>query len=112
MSEYTDSIKQAAEGLDQAEKRLEVAKAQLDKVRGHCGQNGYSVVVNGVTVAVSVCDSKSYQGTLIRGREMIHLGALKALGAVVHMEEENVKKCKDHLAKCLADLYVSIGGTP
>lgn len=109
MSEYTDSIKQAAEGLDQAEKRLEAARAQLAQVRGHCGQRGYSVVINGVTVAVSACDSKSYQGTLIRGREMIHLGALKAMGAVVRKEEENVKAWMEHLAKALARLNAHIG---
>lgn len=50
-----------------------------------------SVTVNGVTVAVSTCDNRTYQGTLIRGREMIHLGALKALGAELQTAANHVR---------------------
>lgn len=104
MSKYTDEVKKAAEGLEKAEQHLSQARIRLATVRRHNGQSGYSVVVNGITVAVSQMDSRSYQGTLIRGREMIHLGALKALGAEVQAVEETVKKWADHLKA------VTIGG--
>ena len=97
MSKYTDEVKKAADGLEQAEIFLSSARGRLNTVRGHKGQEGYSVSVNGVTVAVSKMDGRSYQGTLIRGREMIHLGALKALGAEVQEAEESVMKWRDHL---------------
>ena len=97
MSKYTDEVKKAADGLEQAENFLSSARGRLNTVRGHNGQSGYSVSVNGVTVAVSRMDSRTYQGTLIRGREMIHLGALKALGAEVQEAEESVMKWRDHL---------------
>lgn len=97
MSKFTDDVKSSANDLEQAEKSYEAAKIRLSTVRGHCGQSGYSVTVNGVTVAVSTCDSRTYQGTLIRGREMIHLGALKALGAELQFAADRVKKCREIL---------------
>ncbi|CAE6906123.1 conserved protein of unknown function [Pseudomonas marincola] len=98
MSEYTESIKKAADALDLAEQAFALATNRLATVRCHNGQSGYSVTVNGVTVAVSQCDSRTYQGTLIRGREMIHLGALKALGAEVQTAADRVRDCRAYLA--------------
>ncbi|MCO7634095.1 hypothetical protein NJF54_19935 [Pseudomonas guariconensis] len=98
MSKYTEAIVQAAQGLEKAEAAHKVAAERLAAVRNHCGQRGYSVTVNGVTVAVSECDSRTYQGTLIRGREMIHLGALKALGAELDAAEKRVLEWRAYLA--------------
>ena len=98
MSKYTEAITAAVKALEHAEKSHQIAAERLATVRGHAGQSGYSVSVNGVTVAVSTCDSRSYQGTLIRGREMIHLGALKALGAELQTAADRVQNCRAHLA--------------
>lgn len=104
MSKRIDQIKAAADTLDKSEQALAVAIDRLATVRGHGGQRGYSVSVNGVTVAVSVCDSRTYQGTLIRGREMIHLGALKALGAEVDKARASLKVARENLAAVLDGL--------
>ncbi|MEK2607737.1 hypothetical protein WLF18_01265 [Pseudomonas shirazensis] len=88
----------AAQSLEKAEAAHKLAADRLAAVRGHCGQSGYSVTVNGVTVAVSECDRRTYQGTLIRGREMIHLGALKALGAELDAAEKRVLEWRAYLA--------------
>lgn len=99
MSKYTEAITEAVKALELAEKSHQIATERLATVRGHAGQSGYSVTVNGVTVAVSTCDSRNnYQGTLIRGREMIHLGALKALGAELQAAADRVRSCRAHLA--------------
>ncbi|WP_180698940.1 hypothetical protein [Pseudomonas crudilactis] len=98
MSKYTEAITAAVKALELAEKPHQIAAERLATVRGHAGQSGYSVSVNGVTVAVSTCDSRSYQGTLIRGREMIHLGALKALGAELQTATDRVRDCRAYLA--------------
>lgn len=98
MSEFTEAIKAAVMKLEAAESAHKQAADRLATVRGHNGQSGYSVTVNGVTVAVSTCDSRTYQGTLIRGREMIHLGALKALGAELQTAADRVRDCRADLA--------------
>lgn len=98
MSKYTEAVMEAVKALELAEKSQQIASDRLATVRGHAGQSGYSVTVNGVTVAVSTCDSRTYQGTLIRGREMIHLGALKALGAELQAAADRVRDCRAHLS--------------
>ena len=98
MSKFTEAVTEAVKALESAEKSYQVASDRLATVRGHAGQSGYSVSVNGVTVAVSVCDSRTYQGTLIRGREMIHLGALKALGAELQIAADRVRISRANLA--------------
>jgi hypothetical protein len=102
MSKFTEAVTEAVKALELAEKSYQVATDRLAAVRGHNGQGGYSVTVNGVSVAVSVCDSRTYQGTLIRGREMIHLGALKALGAELQTAADRVKSSRAYLASIVA----------
>lgn len=102
MSEFTEAVTLAIKHLETAEQGWQKAKDRLATVRGHNGQSGYSVSVNGVTVAVSTYDSRTYQGTLIRGREMIHLGALKALGAELQTAEDRVRDCRAALRALIA----------
>jgi hypothetical protein len=102
VSEFTEAVTLAVKNLEKAEQAWQKSKDRLATVRGHNGQSGYSVSVNGVTVAVSACDSRTYQGTLIRGREMIHLGALKALGAELQTAEERVRDCRNALRALIA----------
>lgn len=102
MSEFTETVTRAIKKLEAAEEAWKKANDRLAIVRGHNGQSGYSVSVNGVTVAVSTCDSRTYQGTLIRGREMIHLGALKALGAELKTAEDRVRDCRAELRALIA----------
>lgn len=99
MSVYTFAISQAISALDKAENAAQLAVDRYNKVRVHCGQSGYNITINGVTVAVSTCDNRTYQGKLIRGREMIHLGALKALEHEKDQAFEYVKECREHLLK-------------
>ena len=102
MSKFTEAVTISIKNLETAEQAWQKAKDRLATVRGHGGQSGYSVSVNGVTVAVSTCDSRTYQGTLIRGREMIHLGALKALGAELQTAEDRVLDCRAALRALIA----------
>lgn len=102
MSKYTEAVMEAAKALELAEKSHQIASERLATVRGHAGQSGYSVTVNGVTVAVSTCDRRTYQGTLIRGREMIHLGALKALGAELQTAADYVRDCRAYLSSIVS----------
>jgi hypothetical protein len=78
--------------------RERLAKAKLDHstVRGLCGQRGYDITIAGVRVAVADMDPHTYYAKMIRGREMIHLGALKALDSMVdayaaHLAHEESK---------------------
>ncbi|PPU15846.1 hypothetical protein XacyCFBP2565_08610 [Xanthomonas arboricola pv. corylina] len=90
------AVRNAAEKLEKARDALAQAQKNYEAVKGLCGQKGYAVSVNGVRVDVAVMDSQTYQAKLIRGREMIHLGAQKALQAqidawvryVAHLEFE------------------------
>lgn len=97
MSVYTDKVVSAANDLEKAEAAEKVCISRLNAIRGHNGQGGYAITIDGIRVDVSVCDNRTYQGTLIRGREMIHLGALKALGAEVDFAKARVKAAKEKL---------------
>lgn len=77
--------------------RLEVAKAHLVRVRGLSGQQGYSVEIGGRRLAVAVMDQRTYSAVLVRGMEMIHLGALKALAGEISDLETGLKKAQEAL---------------
>lgn len=85
----TTKVKAASDALWKAYEARDKAIADLNKVRGLGGQTGYAVTVNGVRVDVAEMD-RYYNGALIRGREMIHLGALKALQANVDFRKQDV----------------------
>lgn len=95
MSIYTYNVVSAANDLEKAEAAHQACVNRLNQIRGHKGQSGYAITIDGVRVDVSVCDSRTYQGTLIRGREMIHLGALKVLGAEVDFAKLRVQAAKE-----------------
>ena len=76
--------------VQKAEDALQAALRDLKTVRALNGQQGYTVTVNGVRIEVAVMDSRTYEAKLLRGREMIHLGALKALGARVDAAKETL----------------------
>lgn len=100
------TTQQLAEGLANQAKRVANAEESLDRatqnystVKRLNGQSGYSVIINGVTIPVASCDTRTYQGTMIRGREMIHLGALKALDGLIDIAKAQVKHERQILAK-------------
>lgn len=59
------------------------AKEEYEIVKSLCGQSGYRITIAGVRVEVAEMDRRTYMAKMIRGREMIHLGALKVLDARV-----------------------------
>jgi hypothetical protein len=79
--------------------RLAKIKSELASVRDLFGQHGYSVTVAGVRVEVADMDSRTYMAKLIRGREMIHLGAIKALDAMVDAHTSYLASAEAKLAK-------------
>lgn len=93
----------AAEALGAALAGLKKAESDYAKVKGLGGQQGYSVHVNGVTISVAVMDG-SYQGALVRGREMIHLGALKALQGMIDSWKCEVASRRAALRQIATDL--------
>lgn len=92
-----DQIVKQAEALRSAEASLKTSLDRYAKVKGLGGQQGYSVTIDGVTVQVAEMD-RYYAPKLIRGREMIHLGALKALDAEIDRRRDNIKACRLALA--------------
>ena len=79
--------------------RLAKIKADLASVRSLCGQTGYDVTVAGVRVGVAEMDSRTYMAKMIRGREMIHLGAVKALDAMVDAYTEHLASAEAKLSR-------------
>ncbi|WP_313250092.1 hypothetical protein [Stenotrophomonas acidaminiphila] len=93
----TKAVAKAVAALDAAYADLKKARKDYETVKGLNGQSGYCVTVNGVRVDVAVMDSRTYQAGLIRGREMIHLGALKALQGAIRYYEQRVAECEAEL---------------
>lgn len=87
-----------SEALSSAEKSLAGAISNYAMVKGLCGQRGYNLTIDGVQISVAVMDERTYQAKLVRGREMIHLGALKALDSVVDEWRAIVKQRRLDLA--------------
>lgn len=95
----TKRVVDQAEALSSAEKCLAGAIGNYGRVKGLCGQRGYNLTIDGVQIAVAVMDERTYQAKLVRGREMIHLGALKALDSIVDEWREIVKQRRLDLAE-------------
>lgn len=91
------AVRKASDLLAEAYQYLTKAEADLKSLRGLGGQQGYSVTVNGVAVRVAEMD-RYYNSQLIRGREMIHLGALKALQANVDHWRDEISRRESALA--------------
>lgn len=98
MSEYTKAVLAQLERIESAEKAVATAVSQYATVKQLNGQSGYSVVINGVRVDVADQDPKTYQAKMIRGREMIHLGALKSLDALIDQARARLKGAQVALA--------------
>lgn len=76
-------LAQRAKTLQKLEDAAAIARQHLETVRALNGQKGYSISVNGVHVTVADMDPRTYNAKLLRGRDMLHLGALKVLQALV-----------------------------
>ena len=94
----TAAAAEAIKALQRAYSEREQAKKNLAKVRALSGQQGYRVTIDGVAITVAEMDSRTYMAKLIRGREMIHLGALKALESLVDFWDGQVAECEQRLA--------------
>ncbi|MNM06961.1 hypothetical protein D3C81_169920 [compost metagenome] len=93
----TQAVAKAATALEAAYAELQKARNDYATVKALNGQVGYKVTVNGISVDVAVMDQRTYMAAMIRGREMIHLGALKALQARITQYETYVAQCESHL---------------
>ncbi|WP_045769513.1 hypothetical protein [Xanthomonas albilineans] len=89
------AVREAAEKLEKARVALDKARKNYQAVKDI--DWNYAVTVNGVRVEVTYKDSKTYQVKLIRGREMIHLGAQKALAAQIDDLEWDVADLESEL---------------
>lgn len=92
------AVMDATKRLSDAYAARREAVANLKHVRELCGQQGYSISINGIRVPVAGMDRRTYNSKLIRGREMIHLGALKALQGIVDHWTSEVAKRERELA--------------
>lgn len=93
----TQDVQKATRALEDAYSGLRTAKSNLEKVCALNHQTGYNITISGVTIAVAEMDQQTYQAKLIRGCEMMHLGALKALQAKVDQWADYVTKCEANL---------------
>lgn len=99
-----DAIKKATDALQNATALLEQAKRNRASV--NCSvrsQDRIAVNVNGVYIEVTELD-RGYCAQVIRGREMIALGAAKLLNEHVAQHEANVAAKKAALEACVLDL--------
>jgi len=103
----TKEVTSAAEALDEAITKLKKAEDDYLKVKG-LGQTGYNVSVNGVQIAVAVMDPISYTGKVVRGREMLHLGALKAMQGMIDAWKAEVVRRRAVLRQLAADLAEAV----
>lgn len=89
------AVRKAAKNLEEARVALDKARNNYDTVKS-LGQN-YAVSVNGVRVEVTSMQGSPYRRAVIRGREMIHLGAQKALAAEINDLESDVADLESEL---------------
>jgi hypothetical protein len=87
MSTFTDNVEKAALAIRSAEAGLLEAQSNYNLIRQLCGQRGYTITIatdsSTIRVPTAICDSHTWQGTLVRGRELIHLCVLKALDSII-----------------------------
>ena len=95
----TNKIKTLVGQLEAARTAHAKAVANYNTVKALNGQRGYDITVNGVVINVAAMNGNTYMAELVRGREMMHLGALKALSA----------QAKDAQALC-AELESALAG--
>lgn len=107
MNALAKQIVTACENLDKAIAAQSKAEKDYATVKALNGQIGYSVHVNGVKVDVAVMDQNTYNAVMIRGREMIHLGALKALSAIITEAKVSVAAHRRHVAMLAAKMAES-----
>lgn len=99
-------IQKAAEVLELARAAHESAITNLENIRRLRGQDGYAVTVGGIRVDVAVNAGREggWAAKLIRGREMIHLGALKALQALIDERADIVRSNEASLKSLVEEL--------
>lgn len=103
---HMDAAQTRLDAVKRAEEELIKAQADLDKVRSLDGQGGYAVTVNGVRIDVAVNGGRDngYAAKLVRGREMIHLGALKAMAALVDDCRKRLAEAQQELSRVVASV--------
>ena len=104
MSLDTTKIKTVVAQLEAAQVKLASARNNYAVVKALNGQRGYDITVNGVVINVAAMNGQTYIAQLVRGREMMHLGALKALSAVIMDAELLCAKLESDLAACLENV--------
>ncbi len=90
MTINTEMVKAQADVLFKTRNALAEAQQHYDKIRTLNGQVGYGISIGGVSLTVAEMDSRTYMAAMVRGMEMIHLGATKALAARVRALEFRV----------------------
>ena len=85
-----EAIAKQADAVGKWQAKLDEAKKHMASVRALNGQTGYSVVIGGRRIEVATMDSRTYMAKMIRGMEMIHLGALKALAGEIDLIERRL----------------------
>lgn len=95
--------------VEQASVALANAEQRYRSVKALGGQNGYSVNIGGLQVNVARMNS-AYMPQIIRGCEMIHLGALKALAGDIDQCAKALTLRKQELAELGRKLAESVGG--
>lgn len=106
MRHKIEAIQKVVADLDLARVAHAKAMSDLEGVRSLCGQQGYSVFVNGIRIDVAENGGRDagWAAKMIRGREMIHLGALKALQSIIDQRAHALKLLETQLKELIADL--------
>lgn len=106
MKARIEAIQKVAADLELARIAHDRAIQDLAAVRLLCGQSGYAVTVNGIRIDVAENGGRNagWSAKMIRGREMIHLGALKALQSLIDQRAHAVKLLEVSLKALVEDL--------
>lgn len=92
-----DQIVKQAELVRSADAALKTAINRYQQVKALNGQQGYSINIGGLTVQVAEM-GPHYGPQMIRGCEMIHLGALKVLDGDIDRCRKNLNGLRLELA--------------
>lgn len=105
-------INQATASLEAARAGFKQATQAYASVKALRGQDGYSITIGGVTIDVAVNGGREsgWSAKLIRGRDMIHLGALKALDSEIDVWRARIDQRSLELASLADQLARSVRG--
>ena len=109
MTGLAEAIQTCSKQCEAMKEQLIAVKEKYERVKALGGQHGYSIAIDGLTIQVAGMDHETYGTKLLRGKDMIHLGALKVLDAEIDRRRGMLKAKCDELAGLAAQMAEAAG---